>query len=160
MGVELAIGLAVGALIMGVVAYYIASSAQGNMDTSFDRLRNVQITEVREGIPIQLIYGTCRVTANIVYYGNLTSIERTREVEGGKGGGGGGSVSEGYDYYCDLMQSIGYGQLNYVKHYLQDKDKELECSGTYYYNDGTMAAAPDSNWGSYTKYEDLSLIHI
>ena len=155
MGIGIVLGITALTLIVGIAAYYIASSAQGNIDTSFDRLRNVQITEVREGIPIPLIYGTCRVAANIVYYGNLTSIERSHEVEGGKGGGGGSQrVSEGYDYYCDLMQAIGYGKLVYVKHYTQDKDKDLEYLGSYYYNDGTMPASPDSVWGNYTKHED------
>lgn len=115
-------------------AVYAGSKAQKN-SMSPQGLDSFGITQVAEGTCVPLIYGIARVPGNMIWFGNLITEEIKEKAGGGKGGGGGGGAMTGYRYYLDVWQTIGYGKLNLVETYINDKIESVDASSTTW-NDG------------------------
>jgi len=81
-----------------------------------------QITQTNEATPVPVVYGTVKIPANIVWFGNLEAEEVTEEAEGGKGGGGGGGdYVVGYRYYLDIWQVLAKGKIEILLLYKNEK---------------------------------------
>ena len=106
-------------------------------------LGDFQITQCNEGEAIPLLWGTKKITGNIVWYGNLVSVEQSEDV-GGKGMGGGAPIT-GYQYYMDIWQGLcwsPHGGLSILNVYSSDKEIGVAGLGTYYLNPGNTAYFP------------------
>ena len=114
-----AAGAAVGYATLGMyVGWMIGSwlinkgkSASGTFSAASDM---PQFNNALRGLVIPHLFGTNRVSSNIVWQHNFTSVRKeTSGGGGGKGGGSGGSKGGGgssttyYDYYWDLVYHIG-----------------------------------------------------
>lgn len=91
-------------------------------------LADFQMTQSNEGQPVPLTYGTVKIPANLIYYGNLVTEKQTEEVSGGGKSGGGGSsqeVTTGYKYFLDVWQAIAYGNVSIIKTYMNDKEIDI-----------------------------------
>jgi len=144
MGVGL--GLAIGALVVGVIAAIMFRPSMEGQDMSPATLESFQITTTDEGSVVPWIAGTVRTKTNILWYGNLRSEAITEEA-GGKGGGG-GEVTTGFKYWMDLWKSIClgsslYGDVSLVGVYVGDQSKNLS-NITYTLNDGTQTSYPST----------------
>jgi len=104
-------------------------------------LSGLNIQSSANGLPIPLIYGTTRVTPNLIWYGDFTAIAHTSVSSGGgggKGGGGGGqSTSTTYTYTASFALALCEGQISGITSAWIDKTKVSPSSlfslflGTY-----------------------------
>lgn len=148
MGWEALIYVAV-AVIAAVVSYVVAisSSSIPTIEQSRqDPRSDLMVTSVKEGGVIPVVYGTCRLAGNIIYYGDLQSVTHYEEqtVSGGKGGGGGSEtrqVAAGYDYWIDVWEGICMGPVQILASYVAD-DPGKTIDATVYFNDGTNGVVP------------------
>lgn len=71
----------------------------------------VQIQTSSQGIPVPVLYGTSRVTANLLWYGGF----RKTKVKSGKGGALGGAAGKNgqqqYTYSADVILAVGEGPI-------------------------------------------------
>ena len=142
MGVGL--GLAIGALVVGVIAALMFRPSMEGQDMSPATLESFQITTTDEGSVVPWVAGRCRIKTNLLWYGNLRSEAITEEA-GGKGGGG-GDVTTGYRYWMDLWKSLClggdiYGDVTINALYVGDKAVNISDI-TYVFNNGTQTTYP------------------
>lgn len=141
-GFFVAIALVIAVAVATALTFVFMNQGQGsaasdNMGPA--NLDSFQITQVKEGTVVPLVYGRRRIAGNILWYGNLDTEEVTSEVGGGgKGGGGGGTETQvtGYKYYLDVWQGICLGQISIVRTYINDKKKSVVADDIIF-NDGT-----------------------
>lgn len=80
--------------------------------TSEPRVGALQIQSSSFGLPIPIIYGTCRVPINLGWYGDFQAIAITESKNvGGKGGGGTTQQNTTYTYKAAVVMLIGEGQI-------------------------------------------------
>jgi hypothetical protein len=109
-----------------------------------------QVTQTNEGQPVPLTYGIVNIPGNIIFYGNLYTVEEKQKA-GGKGGGG-GDVVTGYKYYMDVWQGIAQGKVNLITMY-EDSDTTKGVSSLYQkFNDGTNGVYPTTADASQLTY--------
>jgi hypothetical protein len=110
----MAVGLVVAAVALAA-GLYIASMNRPKVqqqDMSPNTIDSFKTTTSNEGSVVPMVWGYVRISSNLLWYGNLETIEVIEEVEtGGKGGGGGGTeeVVVGYQYYMDLWLALCIG---------------------------------------------------
>jgi hypothetical protein len=76
---------------------------------------NLRIQTAVYGSAIPLIYGTTRISGNLIWFGDFTAIPHTTVTEsGGKGGGGVRQENTTYTYTAAVMMALGEGPLNTV----------------------------------------------
>lgn len=85
-----------------------------------NRVGALRIQTSTQGIPITIAYGTNRLTPNMIWYGDFTSIAHTETSQGGggggKGGGGGQAVTTTrttYTYTVGLLLGLCEGPVPY-----------------------------------------------
>ena len=80
----------------------------------FGSTQKINITETRvgalriqnssQGLPVPMVYGTTRITGNLLWYGDFTSIPHTETTQqGGKGGGGTETSNTTYTYTVGVV---------------------------------------------------------
>ena len=89
-------------------------------------LSDFSYNQANEGAPVPLTYGTVKIAGNIIWYGNLKTVEEKQHVSGGKGGGGGSDVVTGYKYYIDIWIALSYGQVTIIDTYNNENKQALE----------------------------------
>lgn len=94
-GGYLLMGLSIGLTIGGIL--FPPTVDSGVMKPGGLNLQTSQL-----GISVPVIYGTQKVSGNLIQYGNFTANEQRSDA----GKGGGGSVVTGYDYHVDLAWGI------------------------------------------------------
>ena len=118
--------------IASIATYFLTKpGTPENADMDPNSIDAFNITLAQEGTVVPLLFGIVRSNTNLLYYGNLTTVALTEEVETGKGGGGGGgseTVTTGYRYYLDLHHGIGIGIINIVGMYFNDKPMTLDAA--------------------------------
>lgn len=62
------------------------------------------------GTPIKIVYGTNRITGNLIWYGNFQAHSSSQSA-GGKGGGGGGKGSSSYTYSAAVAIALCEGEI-------------------------------------------------
>lgn len=72
-----------------------------------------------QGKPIPLVYGTTRISPNIIWYGDFNAVQQKSSSSsggkggvGGGGGGKGGGGGSGYNYYTSWIAALCEGQVN------------------------------------------------
>ncbi len=139
------VGLIIGAVVaIATAAVWFMSSpvqAPGSTDMSPAGLDSFSVTSAQEGAVVPLIYGTVRLRGNILWYGNLHTVEITQKVSsGGKGGGGSKTKTQvtGHQYYLDVWQAICLGPVKLEKTYKQGDEESVPGS----FNNGTGTYVP------------------
>ena len=87
-------------------------------------LSGLNIQSSANGLPIPLVYGTTRVTPNLIWYGDFTAIPHTStQSAGGKGGGGGSSSSTTYTYTASFALALCEGPVTAITNAWINKTK-------------------------------------
>ena len=107
-------------------------------------LAGMQIQTSCYGGVLPMIYGTNRVAANIVWFGDFTPIEN-HDYSGGGGGKGGGGNDTGSTYYTyqgALEMAVAEGPITGIGHVWKDKDITTLAALGYTLLVGTRPQAP------------------
>lgn len=139
---SLMIGFAIAAVVIAIagaaLAYFMSKGS--NPDMAGPDLTDMNVTQASEGSVVPTTYGRCRVSGNIIWYGNVITTEE-KEKAGGKGGGGSDKITIGYNYYIDIWQAICRGKAEIIQTYVQDEVKTPTAAATSF-NDGTQSTYP------------------
>jgi hypothetical protein len=143
----MAVGLIVGAIALAGGLYLASLIRRPDVqqsDMAPNTLDSFKLTMAEEGSVVPLVFGTARLSSNILWYGDLITKEVTESVDtGGKGSDGGSQdVTVGYDYWLSLWYGICIGPV-------------AALVGTYNndaYNPGGLAGAESSTFN--LGYED------
>lgn len=133
-----------------------------SVSTVDNRISAMQIQTSNYGKAISIIYGTTRVSPNLIYYTDFTAIAHTTVTSsgggggGGKGGGGGGgggsSSNTTYTYKTALLMALGEGVIGNVGSIWRSKDKFV-LKPSYITNDETIVGYTNvfigyDDWGN------------
>lgn len=113
-----------------VYGIYMMNKAGGdpeNMDPS--SLDDFQITKADEGSAVPLIYGRRKLTGNLIWYGNFETEPIWEKVDAGKDDEW---VITGYNYYLDVWQTLGHGDMTIIQTYVQEELKDVTCRDTVF----------------------------
>jgi hypothetical protein len=100
---------------------------------------SLQIQTSTSTLPIPIVWGQSKVSANIVWYTNF----QTHGPSGGKGGLFGGSSSTGYTYSADLIMAVCEGPISGVGIIWRDQSTYTLAELGLTLFDGTT---PQSDW--------------
>ena len=96
------------------------------VSTSDTRLNSMRIQQSAYGLCQPLIYGTTRVSANLLWYNNFRSHAITTTTKsGGKGGGGSKTKHTSYVYTASLMMAISETPIEDILIVWKDKNQIL-----------------------------------
>ena len=115
-------------------AYFAFKGAPEQEHMKPEGLDAFRVTYNQEGMPIPLFFGLVRLPGNLLWYGNLKTVEVTDTVEGGKNGGGDQEVVTGYKYFLDHWQAVCMGPAYVHTIYVDNKvwqDDGVISPGTY-----------------------------
>ena len=129
------------AIMIGSAIYsiYLMSKGGGNMDNMApNSLDDFNITRAEEGTVAPLFYGKVKITGNLMWYGNFYSVPIVEKVDSGKGSE---NVVTGYNYYLDVWQALGHGQVTLYETWV-DGELKTPTYGTRLFNDGTETTFP------------------
>ena len=161
-----------------IASVIISSSARGGgaqPDMEPASLDSFEPTRANEGMVVPIVYGTCRVPGNLLWYGNLKTKQVTETVEtGGGSGGGGGSETfvTGYKYYMDVWQGIAIGQYTLEGVYQNNKPTNLDPAPLIFgkddyaksnevtFNDGTEDTYPTQPGANANRLPGIAHIFI
>jgi len=114
-----------------------------------------------QGAVVPVVYGTQRVTGNMIWYGDFKAIPQysnSGSGGGGKGGGGGSSTISDYDYQCAFAFAVAAGSAVDMGRIWWDKTlytlSSLPGSATLF--QGGLDQSPWSYLSSYHAGEDLN----
>lgn len=110
------------------------------------------------GLPIPLVYGTNRVSGNLIWYGDFISIaHKSQPAAGGKGGGGDFS-STSYTYKVACAFGLCEGPIAGVGTVWQGKNKiaDPQTALGFVFFDGSYTQAP---WGHLTSYHPAEALN-
>jgi len=90
---------------------FLFSSHKKTVNTQ-PKISNISYTTCTYGSVINLIYGTSKVSGNVIDYYNFTATPvQTSSGGGGKGGGGGGTVTINWDYHAYVLLGVAQGLI-------------------------------------------------
>lgn len=106
-------GLAIAGLVVAVISIIASvtftilsarkTAPEQESDMSAATIDDVQATRTNEGAVVPVVYGTCRISGNIIWYANLINETTYLFAETA-------SVS-GFRYFLDLWQAICFGKV-------------------------------------------------
>lgn len=107
-----AIGWAIVKIVAAVaISYGISRLTQPDgPDIEGARLDEMSMMDSCYGAPIPIVYGTMRVSGNIIWSTGLSEHKKSEDVGGGKGGGSSGSRTT-YTYSCSFALGICQGEI-------------------------------------------------
>ncbi len=118
-------------------------------------LTGINIQNSANGLPIPLVYGTTRVTPNLIWYGDFAAIPHTStQSQGGKGGGGGSSSNTTYTYTASFALALCEGPVAGITDAWIDKN-EVAPSSLFSLFLGTYPQSPWSYLTSNHSGQDL-----
>jgi hypothetical protein len=91
----------------------------GSTKTVADRQTGIQVQTSAYGLAVPAVFGTNRIPANLVWFGNFQAIAKTTKT----GGKGGGSSSTDYTYTAAVILSLAEGPIAGIGAVWRDKDK-------------------------------------
>lgn len=94
------------------------------ISTETPRVSALRINASAYGLAIPLVWGTTRVSGNLIWYGDFTAIPHTTtQSSGGKGGGGVTTRNTTYTYTCAFAMGLCAGQIAGIGQVWSGKDK-------------------------------------
>lgn len=126
----------------------------GSQPKVIPEFTGLQVNTSVQVLPIPIIYGSPRVSVNLIYYNGFNTQLVNQGGGGGKGiltGGKGGSQQ--VEYFATIIMAIGEGTLGNVLIIYQDQEvwvpSDFPTNGAFYFN-GTDVQIPwdyvASNW--------------
>jgi hypothetical protein len=107
---------------------------------------SLQFQTSQHGGVIPLVYGTTRVSPNLIGYGDFKATPASRQGGKGKGGGGGKGGGQQYNYSASIIMGLCQGPITGIGTVWWDKNMGTLASlpaAVYFGSDGQ---APDSYW--------------
>jgi hypothetical protein len=102
---------------------------QHSMATQPPDLNGMHIQNSAYGLCIPIVYGTMRVSMNVIWATPVWAVGTTHDV-GGKGGGGQSETT--YEYYMGIIGGLCEGPIQGIKRYWQGKDAYPSLEGGHY----------------------------
>lgn len=117
--------------------------------TQVTKLNGIQLQSSTYGLPLALLYGTNRVTANLIWYGNFKAIPHTQKQSGGKGLFSPSSNVTNYTYSAAVLMSLGEGGITGIGKVWKGKDLTTLSALGLTLITGTSGQSPWSFLSSY-----------
>lgn len=89
-----------------------ALDQQDRLDQTGPRLSDLTVQTSQEGTPLATLYGTLRVSGNVIW---STGLEEVRHQEESGGGSGGGGSSTTYSYRTDVAVALCAGEITGIR---------------------------------------------
>lgn len=130
-----------------------------NTTTSAPKLSGLRIQTTVLGRCVPWVFGTARVSPNLIQYDDFTAISHKETTRtGGKGGGGGGSQTNiTYTYTAALIFGLCRGAIDHVGTIWIDKEKHSAGSLGLDVYTGTYSQTPHAHW--LTKHSEKALAY-
>lgn len=84
-----------------------------NTVTEAERINDFQVNQATYGSVVPIIFGTTRVSGNIIDYFNFTAIQHSETQRTGKGGGS-STTNITYTYKAAVLVGIGEGSISHI----------------------------------------------
>lgn len=91
----------------------------GPQQQSASPVTSLRLQTSTRGRPIPIAFGRPRVSANLIWYGDLVATAH-QESQGGKGGGQGGATN--YTYTASIMLGLCEGEINFIPRVWRQKE--------------------------------------
>lgn len=89
-----------------------------------EKIANIALQTSSYGVTVAKIYGTTRVSGNLIWYGNFRAIAHTtKTTSGGKGVGKVTTKDTSYTYTAAVMMALGEGPITGIGAVWRGKDK-------------------------------------
>ena len=85
-------------------------------------MAGMQIQQSTYGVAVPIVYGTRRLSPNLIYYTDFTPIPHTTSQKAGKGGGGSTMTQTTYTYTAALILALCEGPIIGINTIWADKD--------------------------------------
>lgn len=120
----------------------------GTISSETPRVSALRINASAYGLVVPLVWGTARVSGNLIWYGDFTAIAHTTEEEvGGKGGGETTVRSTTYTYTVAFAMGLCSGEISSIGQVWSGKDKTSTSALGLSVFPGTL---PQSPWAYLT----------
>jgi hypothetical protein len=107
---------------------------------------SLQFQTAQQGGVIPLVYGTTRVSPNLIEYDDFKATPASRQAGKGKGGGGGKGGGQQYNYSASVIMGVCQGPIAGVGTVWWDKNVGTLSSLPAAVYLGSDGQAPDSYW--------------
>src|SRR6266446_6319775 len=107
---------------------------------------SLQFQTSQHGGVIPLVYGTTRVSPNLIEYNDFQATPSSRQGGAGKGGGGGKGGGQQYKYSASVIMGLCQGPIAGVGTVWWDKNVGLLASLPAALYIGSDGQAPDAYW--------------
>lgn len=112
--------------------------------TYAEKLNGIRIQSSLFSTPIPIVYGTTRISSNLIWYDNLIATAYTQTQSGGKGGGGSSSNTT-YSYSADVIFGLCEGENIGIGQVIKEKAiTNLAREGLAFFS----GARPQTAWGN------------
>lgn len=101
------------------------------------------------GNPVPILYGTNRLTSNLLDYDDFWAYPSTTKI-GGFMGMGGSKVVTGYTYYANTIMGLCEGPVVAVSRVWNDQDILTLATASWYGTSLLTGARPQTAWGLWT----------
>lgn len=116
--------------------------------TEEPRIASLQYQTSNYGGVIPVVYGSGRVSVNLLWYGNFTAIPHTTTTEVGKGGGGGSTqTSTTWTYTADVILGLCEGPVAEFFWLWRDKEAIAGIDPVNWVYSNFLGTAAQSPWG-------------
>lgn len=157
--------MAVALLVVAIAGAVVAAIYWGRQKNDSNDMKplglgDFSVTQCQEGSAFPLLWGTKKITSNILWYGNLVSEEQYQET-GGKGGGD--DTVSGYRYFMDMWLALcwsPHGGASVLDVYSGGESVGISGLGTYYLNPGNTAYYPTEPGAYANKMPGLAHIFL
>lgn len=105
--------------------------------SSVTKVSTLSVQTSAYGVAITRMWGTARITGNIIWYGDFTAVEQA--AAGGKGGGG--SAPAGYAYRTSVQMGLCDNPISGIVNVWQDKSK-MVITGPLDFSVGSLTQSP------------------
>lgn len=97
-------------------------SKSQNTVTEQERISGFQVNQATYGAVVPIVFGTTRISGNILDYYDFTAIQHSETTRTGKGGGGSSSTNITYTYKAAVLVGLCEGQITSVGRVWQGSD--------------------------------------
>lgn len=109
------------------------------------RLSALAVQTMGFGVPIQICYGSNRISPTLGWSGDFKDIKHVEQSGGGKGFGGGGATNISYTYITSLILLCCEGEIRGYGRLWRDKEKKDSVLSVFSFY--TLGTANQNAWG-------------
>jgi hypothetical protein len=123
------------------------------ISNSEEKIAGIKLQTSCYGVAIPIVYGTNRISGNLMWYGNFQAIPHTATTSSGGKGGAVTSESTTYTYTAAVMMGLAEGPIAGIGAIWKGKDKTDAATLGLTLFTGLQGQSP---WGWLTAYNNLS----